>query len=180
MIVITIIVSMTDFIQDNFFTDEVTANLTQMMYNMTRLELAKKRFEDDIVVLNFFFDTPIITRITLEMRITIFDQISAIGGTLGLFTGVSLITFVEVFYWVVRFVLAAILGNNANAGGGGSGSGFNRQNNIVEVVNAQNLNVTRTDSPTKPVKGYFNNGIGNSEPLPPINNANYTTNYNNF
>ena len=37
------------------------------------------------------------------MRITIFDQISAIGGTLGLFTGVSLITFVEVIYWLVRF-----------------------------------------------------------------------------
>ena len=29
------------------------------------------------------------------MRVNIFDQISAIGGTLGLFTGVSLITFVE-------------------------------------------------------------------------------------
>ena len=37
------------------------------------------------------------------MRINIFDQISAIGGTLGLFTGVSLITFVEVIYWLIRF-----------------------------------------------------------------------------
>ena len=27
------------------------------------------------------------------------------GGTLGLFTGVSIITFVEVFYWVSRFLL---------------------------------------------------------------------------
>ena len=42
-------------------------------------------------------------RITLKMRINIFDQISAIGGTLGLFTGVSLITFVEVIYWLIRF-----------------------------------------------------------------------------
>ena len=39
-----------------------------------------------------------------------FDQISAIGGTLGLFTGVSLITFVEVFYWLVRFASLTLFG----------------------------------------------------------------------
>ena len=44
------------------------------------------------------------------MRVNIFDQISAIGGTLGLFTGVSLITFVEVFYWLVRFASLTLFG----------------------------------------------------------------------
>ena len=38
----------------------------------------------------------------------IFDQIAAIGGTLGLFTGISIITFVEVIYWVFRFVMEMI------------------------------------------------------------------------
>ena len=38
-------------------------------------------------------------------RTNIFDQIAAVGGTLGLFTGISIITFVEVFYWISRFVL---------------------------------------------------------------------------
>ena len=38
----------------------------------------------------------------------IFDQIAAIGGTLGLFTGISIITFVEVIYWVFRFVIEMI------------------------------------------------------------------------
>ena len=41
------------------------------------------------------------------MRITVFDQIAAIGGSLGLFTGVSLITFVEIAYWGLRMVLAS-------------------------------------------------------------------------
>ena len=41
-------------------------------------------------------------------RMNIFDQIAAIGGTLGLFTGISIITFVEVIYWVFRFVMEMI------------------------------------------------------------------------
>ena len=61
----------------------------------------------DIAILNFFFDTPIITEITLEMRTNIYDMISAVGGTLGLFTGISIITFVEIVYW--SFKLSAIL-----------------------------------------------------------------------
>ena len=79
------------------------------MYVLAVESLADDRFRSDLTVLNFFFDTPIITRITLEMRITVFDQISAVGGALGLFTGVSLITFAELVYWVVQFVFACVL-----------------------------------------------------------------------
>ena len=49
-------------------------------------------------------DTPIITEITLEVRTNVYDMISSIGGTLGLFTGISVITFVEVFYWMCKFL----------------------------------------------------------------------------
>ena len=49
-------------------------------------------FFQDIAILNFFFDTPIITEITVELRTNVFDMISAVGGTLGLFTGISVIT----------------------------------------------------------------------------------------
>ena len=59
----------------------------------------------DIAIMNFFFDTPIITEITLELRTSIFDMISAIGGTLGLFTGISVITLVEVAYWSGKFAI---------------------------------------------------------------------------
>ena len=41
-------------------------------------------------------------------RMNVFDQIAAIGGTLGLFTGISIITFVEVIYWVFRFIIEMI------------------------------------------------------------------------
>ena len=49
-------------------------------------------------------DTPIITEITLEVRTNVYGMISAIGGTLGLFTGISVITFVEVIYWICKFL----------------------------------------------------------------------------
>ena len=97
---------------DEVFVDSFTRNMTKLRRNMsTDAELADHRFQNELSVLNFFFDTPIITRITLEMRITIFDQISAIGGTLGLFTGVSLITFAEILYWLFRFVVVGAKGS---------------------------------------------------------------------
>ncbi len=42
------------------------------------------------------------------MRMTIFSQISAIGGALGLFTGISLISMVEAVYWAARFLLTSL------------------------------------------------------------------------
>ena len=47
---------------DYVFTDPVTDNLTQLLYSKNKSELATERFKNDITVLNFFFDTPIITR----------------------------------------------------------------------------------------------------------------------
>ena len=41
----------------------------------------------------------------MEVRTNIYDMISSIGGTLGLFTGISVITLVEVFYWMCQFFL---------------------------------------------------------------------------
>ena len=40
-----------------------------LAYNATNYEeIAQKRFEENIGVLNFYFDTPIITQIQLELR----------------------------------------------------------------------------------------------------------------
>lgn len=90
----------------NVFTDDLSRNVSKMVHGLdTDAELAEERFRRDVAVLNFFFDTPIITQIRLELRTTIFDMISAVGGTLGLFTGVSVITFIEIFWWLVQFCI---------------------------------------------------------------------------
>lgn len=132
------------------FTDEMTSNLTQLMYGKNRSQLAMDRFKNDITILNFFFDTPIITRITLKMRINIFDQISAIGGTLGLFTGVSLITFVEVIYWLIRFP-----SNYLNAE---KRSGFAKDNLVKsldnDIVRKKSISTVETSSTLGPKYGF--------------------------
>ena len=69
--------------------------------------LARERFRRDIIYLNFFFDTQIITQITLEMRVSTFDKLSLIGGTMGLFTGISIITVIEIIWWMAQFLIVA-------------------------------------------------------------------------
>ncbi len=62
--------------RDDFLQDAFTKNLTRLALNLTdEVELADRRFEDDVTVINVFFDTPIITQVKLEMKITIFDQV---------------------------------------------------------------------------------------------------------
>ena len=93
----------------NVFIDESTKDVTKAEYNLTSNdELAQERFIGDISVLNFFFDTPIITQIGLEMRVSMFDKLSAIGGTLGLYTGISIITMIETVWWLFQFVHYAL------------------------------------------------------------------------
>ena len=93
---------------NNSFIDETTKTDAKTVNNLTsNEELAQERFKRDISVLNFFFDTPIITQMGREMRVSMFDKLSAIGGTLGLYTGISIITIVETIWWLVRFGIHA-------------------------------------------------------------------------
>jgi len=93
----------------NVFSDQLSKNITKLSYNLFKNEdLAAERFRRDIAILNFYFDTPTITGIGLELRTTIFDMISAVGGTLGLFTGSSVLTLVEIFYWLIVVILELI------------------------------------------------------------------------
>ena len=47
---------------EHAFTDEITDNLTQILYSKNKTQLASDRMSNDIVVLNFYFDTHIISR----------------------------------------------------------------------------------------------------------------------
>ena len=93
----------------NIFTDEFSRNLTMFTYGIENKEdLAEERFRRDIAICNFFFDTPLITEIKQELKTTIFDMISAVGGTIALFTGVSVITLAELGWWIWRIGAAMI------------------------------------------------------------------------
>ena len=51
-----------------------------------------------------YFDTPTFDRITKDRAAKFVDMLSAIGGTMGLLTGFSIISGVEILYFVGIFI----------------------------------------------------------------------------
>ena len=54
--------------------------------------------------IRIWFDTPTINKITKDRAAKFVDMLSAIGGTMGLLTGFSLISAVEILYFVTKTV----------------------------------------------------------------------------
>merc|ERR1712038_1245887 len=59
-----------------------------------------------------YFDTTTFDRITKDSAAKFVDMLSAIGGTMGLLTGFSIISAVEIVYFAVKIVLT--LGSKTN------------------------------------------------------------------
>ena len=52
-----------------------------------------------------YFDTPTFDRITKDKSAKFVDMLSAIGGTMGLLTGFSIISGVEIVYFAIQIIL---------------------------------------------------------------------------
>ena len=52
-----------------------------------------------------YFDTPIFERITKERAAKFVDMLSAIGGTMGLLTGFSIISGIEILYFAFKMAM---------------------------------------------------------------------------
>ena len=62
------------------------------------------QFVSKLHYIKIYFDTPMFDRITKDRAAKFVDQLSAIGGTMGLLTGFSIISAVEIFYFAVKFL----------------------------------------------------------------------------
>ena len=51
-----------------------------------------------------YFDTPTFDRVTMDRAAKFEDMLSAIGGTMGLLTGFSIVSGVEILYFAGKFV----------------------------------------------------------------------------
>ena len=49
-----------------------------------------------------YFDTPTFDKITMDKSAKFVDMLSAIGGTMGLLTGFSIISGVEILYFAIK------------------------------------------------------------------------------
>ena len=55
--------------------------------------------QPNLQYVRIYFDTPIFDKITKDRAAKFVDMLSAIGGTMGLLTGFSIISAVEIFYF---------------------------------------------------------------------------------
>ena len=58
-----------------------------------------------------YFDTPTFDRITKDRAAKFVDMLSAIGGTMGLLTGFSIISGVEIIYFAVKIIINLVMQN---------------------------------------------------------------------
>ena len=66
-------------------------------------------WENNLKYVRIFFDTPTFDRITKDRAAKFVDMLSAIGGTMGLLTGFSIISAVEIIYFGTRIFLNIFL-----------------------------------------------------------------------
>ena len=63
--------------------------------------------------MRIYFDTPTFDRITKDRSAKFVDMLSAIGGTMGLLTGFSIISGVEIIYFATKMIFNVIKENNS-------------------------------------------------------------------
>ena len=66
--------------------------------------LSDYQWENKLRYVRIQFDTPTFDRITKDRAAKFVDMLSAIGGTMGLLTGFSIISGVEILYYAAKIV----------------------------------------------------------------------------
>ena len=63
-------------------------------------------WENNLKYVRIFFDTPTFDRITKDRAAKFVDMLSAIGGTMGLLTGFSIISAVEIVFFSLKIIFS--------------------------------------------------------------------------
>ena len=61
--------------------------------------------ERNIAKITIEISEPTVTNVQRDIKVTLVDQIGTIGGTLGLFCGLSIVSMVEFVYWIYKNVI---------------------------------------------------------------------------
>ena len=68
-------------------------------------------WRNELKLIKIYFDTPAFDVVTKDTSAKGVDMLSAIGGTMGLLTGFSLISGVEIIYFAAKFFWSFVQGN---------------------------------------------------------------------
>ena len=69
------------------------------------ISILEYEWKNKLRFVRIYFDTPTFNRITKDRAAKFVDMLSAIGGTMGLLTGFSIISGVEIVYFGVKIIL---------------------------------------------------------------------------
>ena len=69
-------------------------------------ELRNFDWKDSYKIIGIYIDTPAFDKVTKDVAATKNDMFSSIGGTLGLLTGFSILSGVEILYFLGKFLLS--------------------------------------------------------------------------
>ena len=71
-----------------------------------------QNYKSNLRKIRIYFDTPTFDRITKDRAAKFVDMLSAVGGTMGLLTGFSIISGVEILFFSVKIFIAALRKRN--------------------------------------------------------------------
>ena len=60
----------------------------------------------DLLFVEIHFDSATYDKVVLDKKLTFEAQLSLIGGTMGLLTGFSIMSGVEIIYYVIKFIMS--------------------------------------------------------------------------
>ena len=79
--------------------------LSKSFYLINSLLLTEFEWQNKLRFVKIYFDTPTFDRITKDRAAKFVDVISAIGGTMGLLTGFSIMSGIEILYFATKIIV---------------------------------------------------------------------------
>ena len=68
------------------------------------IRVCKHRYKNEIAKLTIQISDPTVTKIMKDVKMSFSGMLGVVGGTLGLFTGVSLVSIVEALFWIYKTI----------------------------------------------------------------------------
>ena len=91
-------------ISSSYSDSEDWGKLRQILTSKWNTSFLVTSYEPDLQFVRIYFDTPTYDRITKYEKVKFVDILSAVGGTMGLFTGFSIISGMEIIYFSYKLV----------------------------------------------------------------------------
>ena len=86
-------------------------NNTNISFYASNISILDYEWKNKLRYVRIYLDSPTFDRIEKDRAAKFVDMLSAIGGTMGLLTGFSIISGVEIIYFAVKIIINLVMQN---------------------------------------------------------------------